>query len=149
MYVAVKGTPSASRSTREVLEVDLFLEVLRAGRDEDALAAEDGGDEIGERLAGAGAGFGEQHAAVLERAGDRVGHLDAGRRAALEVGQRLRQRAGVGDRRRREARSAVDLRDVRGQASGYSGNFRHSVSTSAFTMRERAHRRRASPARAR
>ena len=75
-----------------VLEEDLLLEVLRAGRDQHALAAEDGGHEIGERLAGAGAGFGEQDAAVVERAGDRVGHLDlAG--ARLEAGQRAGQRA--------------------------------------------------------
>ena len=75
---------------REVLEVDLFLKVLRAGRHEDALAAEDGGHQIRERLAGAGAGFDEQNAAVLERRRDRFGHV-ALRGAAFERGQRLRR----------------------------------------------------------
>ena len=48
---------------RQVLEVDLLLQVLGAGGHQHALAAEDGGDEIGERLAGASAGFGKQHSA--------------------------------------------------------------------------------------
>ena len=65
---------------------------------EHALAAEDGGDEIGERLAGAGARFGEQDAAVLEHARDGRGHVRlAG--ARLEVGQRARQRAVGGEDR--------------------------------------------------
>ena len=67
---------------RKVLEENLFLEVLGAGRDQHPLAAEDGGDEIRERLAGAGAGFGEQDAAVLERARDRGRPCRPGRRAA-------------------------------------------------------------------
>ena len=75
-----------------VLEVDLFLEVLRAGGDEHALAAENRGHEIRERLAGAGAGFGEQDAAVLEDARDGRGHLDlAG--ARLEIGHGEGKRA--------------------------------------------------------
>jgi hypothetical protein len=87
---------------REVLEEDLFLEVLRASRDEDTLAAQDGGDEVGQGLPGAGAGFGEEDAAVLEDVGDGRRHLDlAG--ARFEVGDAACQRAGrrehLGDRR--------------------------------------------------
>ena len=79
---------------REVLEVDLLLKILRAGGDEHALAAENGGHEIGERLARARAGFDEQHAAMLERAGHRFGHLraarDGSRRWAATRGERSR-----------------------------------------------------------
>jgi hypothetical protein len=53
MYVAVNGMPSASRSAGNVLEVDLFLQVLGAGGDQHAFAAEDRRHEVGERLAGA------------------------------------------------------------------------------------------------
>ena len=56
-----------------------------------------GGNEIGERLAGAGSGLGEQRAAVLERVGDGRGHVHlAG--ARLEVGEGARQRAVRGKR---------------------------------------------------
>ena len=71
---------------RKVLEENLFLKVLGAGRDQHPLAAEDGGDEIRERLAGAGAGFGEQDAAVLERARDRGRPCRPGRRAVRSPG---------------------------------------------------------------
>ncbi len=86
----------------DVLEEDLFLEVLRSGRNEHALAAQDGRDEVGERLPGAGARFGEEDAAVLEDVGDGCRHLDlAG--ARFEVGYAACQRAGrgehIGDRR--------------------------------------------------
>ena len=53
-----------------VLEEDLFLKILRPGRNQHALAAENRRHQVGERLARAGAGFGEQDAAVLERARD-------------------------------------------------------------------------------
>ena len=82
-----RGERDAERlaQDRQVLEEDLLLEVLRAGRDEHALAAEDRGHEVGERLAGAGAGFGEQDAAVGEDVGDGRRHLElAG--ARLEAG---------------------------------------------------------------
>src|SRR5262249_17325130 len=101
-----------------VLEVDLFLKVLRAGRDQHAFAVEDCRHQIGERLARAGARFGHQHAAAPEHARDGGGHRRLSG-ARLEVGQRPRQRA---------------VRTEDGGYSGYSGNFRHRVSTSARTM---------------
>ena len=62
-----------------------------------------GGNEIGERLAGARARFGEEDAAVLEHLRDGGRHLDlAGTR--LEVGHRASQRA-VGRKDRDLARS--------------------------------------------
>ena len=91
---------------------------------EHALAAQDGGHEIRHRLAGAGAGFGEQDAAVGEDVGDVARHR-ALAVARLELIDRARERTVVGER----------LVDRRAQASrsGYRGNFRHNCSTSAFT----------------
>ena len=77
---------------RDVLEEDLLLEGLGAGRDEHSLSAQDGGDEVRQRLARTRSGFREQRAAVLEATGNRLGHLHlAGPR--LEVGEGERQRA--------------------------------------------------------
>jgi hypothetical protein len=42
--------PERVAQRRDVLEVNLFLEVLGAGRDEHALAVQDRRDEVGERL---------------------------------------------------------------------------------------------------
>ena len=85
------------RQDRQILEVDLLLEVLRAGRDQDALPAEDGRHEVRHRLAGAGAGFGQQDAAVREDIGDAARHL-ALSVARLELIDRPRQRTVVGER---------------------------------------------------
>ena len=92
MHVAVNGMPSVSRSTGKVLEVNLLLEILRARGDQHALAAQNRGNQIGEGLAGPGAGFGEQHAAVLEPPRDGVGHFELPG-AGLKVGNRARQHA--------------------------------------------------------
>ena len=97
MSVAVNGTPSGIAQRGKVLEEDLFLEVLRSRRDEDALAAEYGGNQVGQRLAGAGARFGEERSTVFDRRGDGGGHL-ALALARLESG---RARARPGPRRRR------------------------------------------------
>ena len=80
----------------KVLEEDLLLEILRAGRDEDALAAEDCRDQIRERLAGAGAGFGEERPAVFDDVGHGRGHraLPFARLVAVD-------RRATADRRRR------------------------------------------------
>ena len=59
---------------RDVLEVDLLLQVLGAGGDEHALPAQDGRDEIRQRLPGAGAGFRQEDAALFEHARHAVGH---------------------------------------------------------------------------
>ena len=80
-----------------VLEVDLLLEVFRARRDQHALAIQNRGDEIGERLSGPRTRFGEEDAAVLEHTRDGRRHLDlAG--ARLEVGHRPGERAAGRER---------------------------------------------------
>ncbi len=88
---------------RQVLEEDLFLEVLGAGRDEHPLAAEDRGHEVGERFPGSRPRFGEEHAAVSEHVRHGGGHLEL-RGARLEAVERDRQRAA-----RREHRADFDL----------------------------------------
>ena len=86
-----------SRSARQVFEEDLLLQVFRAGRDEHALAAQDRGDQVGERLARAGAGFGQQRAAVVDdrRHGGSHAALPFAR---LEPRHRARDRARVRER---------------------------------------------------
>ena len=101
---------------RDVLEVDLFLEVLGAGRDQHPLAAEDGGHEVGERLAGAGARLGQQDAAVVEARPPRPPPSRAGRGAARSraAPRRADRRARTpprrpAARRRRAFRSPIRL----------------------------------------
>src|SRR4051794_13339638 len=116
---------------REVLEEDLLLQVLRAGRDENPVAAENRGDQIRERLASAGTRLGEEDAAVREHVRYRGGHGEL-RWTRFESLERSRQRApwredGVHGRVKRCAVGTG------GYASGYRGNFRHRASTSVFT----------------
>ena len=59
---------------RNVFEKELLLQILGARGDHDALAGEDGGDQVGQRFAGARTGFHDQMLAVLERRGHRFGH---------------------------------------------------------------------------
>ena len=73
----LEGDAERPLQHREVLEIDLLLEVLGAGRHEDPFAPEDRRHQIGERLARAGAGLHEQHAAFLE------GSRHGGRHLAL------------------------------------------------------------------
>ncbi len=78
----------------QILEEDLFLEVLGTCRDERALAAQDGRGEVGQGLAGARARLGKQHAAL------RKGRRDGGshsllRRPGLERRNRLCQGTAV------------------------------------------------------
>jgi hypothetical protein len=58
----------------DVLEEELFLQVLRAGGDHDALAGEDGGNQVSQRLAGARARFHDQMLAVRQRRFHRFCH---------------------------------------------------------------------------
>ena len=60
---------------RHVLVEELLLQVLGAGGDDHALAGEDGGDQVGERLAGAGAGLDDEMPPLGQRGLDRLGHL--------------------------------------------------------------------------
>ena len=63
---------------RDVLEVELFLEVFCAGGDDDALllvaGAAERGEKVGEGFAGAGAGFDDEMALVGEGLLDGFGH---------------------------------------------------------------------------
>ena len=109
----MNGTSERVAQRRDVLEEDLLLQVLRAGGDQHALAAEDGGNEIGERLAGAGAGFGEEHAALLEDARDGGRHLDL-------AGARLEVRHAAGERAGRRKRFGDGLRKIGGRRRAVS-----------------------------
>jgi hypothetical protein len=80
---------------REVLEENLFLQRFRAGGNEDAMAAQNRGDEIGERLSGAGSGLDQQHAGFFEGADDRGGHVALGL-TRFEDGQRPGETALIG-----------------------------------------------------
>jgi hypothetical protein len=109
---------------RQVLEVDLLLEVLGSGRDEHALPAEDGRDEVREGLAGAGAGLGQQHAAIGDDRRDGVAISSWPGRASKPGSARAIGPSGS------NARATADRERY---GSGYSGNFRHRASTSCRT----------------
>jgi hypothetical protein len=59
---------------RQVAMKELVLQRLRARRYDHALAGHQRGHKIREGLAGAGAGFGDQHLALGDRFLDRCGH---------------------------------------------------------------------------
>ena len=63
---------------RDVLEGELFLQIFGAGGDDDALFVLAGeaqrGQQVGEGLAGAGAGLDDEVAAVFEGPFDGLGH---------------------------------------------------------------------------
>ena len=65
---------------RNVLEEELFLQILGAGGNDDALAGEHRGNQVGQRLAGAGAGLDDQVPLVGERGFDGLRHLELARR---------------------------------------------------------------------
>ena len=61
---------------RNVLEEKLFLQILGAGGDDHSLARQDGGNQIGERFAGACAGFDDQMFFIGERGFDSLRHFE-------------------------------------------------------------------------
>ena len=61
---------------RDIAEEELLLEGFGAGGNDDALFGEQGGDQVGEGLAGAGSGFDDQLAFFGESFFDGDGHLD-------------------------------------------------------------------------
>ena len=133
---ARSGEGNAQRFTQSgnVLEENLLLKVLGARGDEDALAAQDRRNEIGERLPGAGARFGEEDAALVEHVRDGRRHLELPG-ARLETGHGASQRAAGRKDRSDGLHPGGDPRRPRGRRglrsySGYSGNFRHNPSTS-------------------
>jgi hypothetical protein len=112
------------RQQRQVLGEDLFLEVLGAGRDDDPLPAQDGRDEVGERLACAGASLDEQDPAVLEGVGDGAGHAPLAV-ARLEGDERPRQRpVGAEDRVDARPERCHRGRRVSGAPARWSGGGR-------------------------
>ena len=72
---------------RQVAVEQLVLQRLGAGRDDDLAAGEQRRHQVGEGLAGAGAGLGDQHAVALDRLVDRLRHLEL-LRAQLEARHR-------------------------------------------------------------
>ena len=92
LHVADAQVAQQRFEKRNVAEVELVLQRLGAGGDDDALAGAQGGQQIGQGFAGAGAGFDDQVAAFGERAFDGLGHFQLA--GAVFVGQRrLRQDA--------------------------------------------------------
>ena len=94
-----RGEGHAQRAPQrwDVLEVDLLLQVLGAGGDQNPLAIQDRRHEVGQCLAGAGARFREQHPAIVQRVGDGRSH-NALALSRLEVIDRADQRTVVGER---------------------------------------------------
>jgi hypothetical protein len=98
---------------RKVALEELVLERLGPGRHDDLAAVEQRGHEVGERLAGAGAGFRHELRARCDGAADRLRHLEL-LRAEPEAGQRARQRAAVPeDRVERVVVAGVRVLDFR------------------------------------
>ena len=81
-----------ARHQRQVLVEQLVLQRARAGGDEHALAGQQRRHQVGEGLAGAGAGLDHERRAVFERQRHAPGHRQL-RTARREARQRTRQRA--------------------------------------------------------
>ncbi len=81
---------------RNVLEEELLLQILGAGGDHDALAREQRGNQVRQRLAGARAGFDDQVALVGQRRFHGLGHLHLPR-TELVVRMPLGERAVPGE----------------------------------------------------
>src|SRR5207253_7891329 len=80
------GVRAERGSERDVLVCELLLQRLGRGRDYDLESAPRGGQQVRERLAGAGARLHDQRAALGERPLDLLGHRDL-RRTRLVGGQ--------------------------------------------------------------
>ena len=88
----VTGSFSVSLHERQVALEELVLQRLGAGGDDHLAAVQERGDEIRERLAGAGAGLGDQRAAPGDGRRDGIGHRELLRTEA-EAGERPGQEA--------------------------------------------------------
>ena len=103
----------------DVLEENLLLQGFRARRDEHALTAQKRGDEIGQRLPGAGSRLREEDAAPFEHSRDGGRHFDLPR-TRLEIRHRADQFA-IGGKRRDDAFAERGLGGRAGLGACYSG----------------------------
>ena len=83
--------PERARRRRHLAGEQLLLERLRRGRDDDALPRLERGQQVGEALPRAGAGFGDEVLARRERELDR-----SRKRSLLRPGLEARERGGEG-----------------------------------------------------
>ena len=88
---------------RNIFVEELFLQILGAGGDDDALAGTNHGHQVGQRLARAGAGLDDQVTLFFERLLDRLRHLQLS--AAKFVG-------GMGARKHSARREELVERNV-------------------------------------
>ncbi len=94
LHVADAQAAQQRFEKRNVAEEELILQRLGAGGDDDALAGAQRGQQVGEGLAGAGAGLDDQVAALGEGALDGLGHLELA--GAVLVGQRRTRENAAG-----------------------------------------------------
>ncbi len=86
----LRGQPQRIPHRGQIAMEELILQGLGAGGDERLAAVEQRGHQIGDRLAGAGAGLGDQHCVVGDGFGDRTGQFDLLRADAVS-GDRARE----------------------------------------------------------
>ena len=118
---------------RQIAVIQLILQRAGAGRDDGLQSRQQRRNQIRERLAGAGAGLGQQHVAVFDGFGDRHRQLLL-RRARREAGNfhgehaavAQRVAAGAGQRGARVQRSVVFVRIA---AAADIGSHVHRLST--------------------
>ena len=98
----------------QVAPVELVLQGLGAGRDDDLTARKKGRHKVGEGLAGARPGFGDEHRVVLQCGGDTLGHLELLR--AHPVTRNAAGKQSVGGKDFGERRHGKVNRSERGSA---------------------------------
>ena len=92
---------------RNVFEEELLLQILGAGGDHDALARQERRNQIGERLAGAGAGLDNQVPFIAKGRLHRLGHVHlAG--AVFVVWMPFRERAAAGKKPAHPGRTGLN-----------------------------------------
>ena len=119
-----------------VAEVELVLQGLGAGGDDDALAGAQGGEQVGEGLAGAGACFDDEMAALGECALDGFGHFQLA--GAVLVGQRRACEDAAGGERTRGASGVRGLWFRRRPSEGCSLHHRSYATANVLTPPRKA-----------
>ncbi len=97
----------------DVLEVELLLQILGAGGDDDAFAGKDGRDQVGQRLAGTGAGLDDQVLFLGQRGFHGLRHLKLAL-AVLIVRMPLTQKALAA--KELANRTGFACREIRGES---------------------------------